>query len=834
MSLQSFGDDVVSSIRRIRRHPRNPLILVFMLAVAVGSMMGIFDLAYRALHDGLPYEHPERIVVAGDKVSSFLVSGYNWQPNPFANTIFDRLAEFHLETAELDSASGSKRLLIACITPQFFSVLGVRMELGSDLPDAPAPSPQSVISWLPIVISHNTWRTYFDSDQRIVGREISLKLLSPYHFQVVGVAPPGVRFPTGVDAWVPEHLVSSSMIQTAAPPNWSNATVGRLRPDISVAVAETAIRSWPQKNQMWVWNNTAQLISLRQFLVGEFYNLGPLLWLAAIFFLALTIAAVASIFHLEYEERREEFRIRRILGATPRRLFRTLNIETILILSLALALSFLVRYALTRFTLTYLHLPFELRVGSTGIDVILAFGTAGAVAALIGIGQGRGLQAFAFFNKLRDNTDSGAYQSPAVLKFHFPLQVVPATIILIAAILLVRGAYTLIRTDPGLKPAGVFVCEAALPYNQEQYMFSGIDRNLPPKERDQQAKARLEQFRRQMSSYFSLIIRQIKGHAGVTDAGVLSIAPYSGYPAGTQGIYVSRTLERPSSTVMITAHLVSMSSGAVPALGMKLLYGRNFTGELDDLADQDTVVINEALAERIGPGAASLSQFIIPQAQGPVPARIVGIVQNVHDTDLFTPAEPTVYYPLSQYGISDVDIVFRMSRSMPFQDAYSLLRSSVRSVVPGAITTRFESMDDMVQSAGTLTRYCSYFLSALAVLGVFVAGICAWVRSIAEVRRRQHEIGIRLALGAEAGRIVRLIVGGQAKSSLLAACIGAVIAWWFSRLVSYLLNGVNASGISNYVFGIATITTFVSLISIWAVRKRIRQNPRDLIGKQSF
>jgi ABC-type antimicrobial peptide transport system permease subunit len=315
---------------------------------------------------------------------------------------------------------------------------------------------------------------------------------------------------------------------------------------------------------------------------------------------------------------------------------------------------------------------------------------------------------------------------------------------------------------------------------------------------------------------------------------VISLAPYRGYPTGNLNVYVSHEPQQSSNSKLLFPHMVSMSPGATRALGMRLIYGRAFGDETKEAPERDTVIINEAMAERLGPGASALGQYVILGGSGLPPARIVGIVQNVHEADLFAPVEPTAYFPFSQYGLPDVDLVFHTSRSMDFQEAHSLIESSVRSVVPGAILLKFSTLEDMVWSAGRLTRYGAYFLLALAVLGVFVAGICSWVRIVADARRREHEIGIRLALGAEAGQLVRLMVGGHVRLSLLAASMGAVIAWWFSRLVGFLLYGVNASGVSNYALSIIAITSYVLLISSWAVRGTVRRSPGDLIRLRSF
>jgi putative ABC transport system permease protein len=585
---------------------------------------------------------------------------------------------------------------------------------------------------------------------------------------------------------------------------------------------------------MWIWNDVFHLVPLREFLVGKFYHLGPLLWLVTIFFLILTAAAAVSIFGLEVQERDGEFTVRKMLGATPGRLFRSLNIEMTGILLSALAASLVVRFAVLRVTVGYLQLPFSFHSTATWRDLVMATGAVGTIAIWMAVAQGRALGVFGSGSQSLGKPPDREKGLRAIAGLRFPLQVVPATILLVTAVFLVRSAYAIKRIDPGVRASGAFVGEVVLPYEWGQYVFGGIDPHLTTDERDRQVKIKSGQFHQQMDSYFSLMLQSIRGRAGVTDAGVISLAPYRGYPAGNLNVYVSHEPQQSSNSKLVFPHMVSMSSGAMRALGMRLIYGRNFSDQTKEAPDRDTVIINEAMAERLGPGASALGQYVILGGPGSRPARIVGIVQNVHEADLFAPVQPTAYFPFSQYGLPDVDIVFHTSRSMDFQEAHSLIESSVRSVVPGAILLRFSALEDMVWSAGTLTRYSAYFLMALAVLGVLVAGICSWARIVADTRRREHEIGIRLALGAEAGQLVRLIVSDHVKSSLLSASMGAVIAWWFARLVGFLLYGVNASGVTNYALSIIAITAYVLLISSWAVRGTARRNPGDLIRLRSF
>jgi hypothetical protein len=268
----AISDDVVASLRRILRHPQNYVLLVLALAVSLGCVIGLFDVARELLHGRLPYRDPDRLVVGDDTLTSlYLFNTETFQPNPLLDSVFEKAAMYHLESANLNTAAVPQRILVASITPQFFSTLGVGMELGQDFADRPLPSPHSRMPWLPVVISHRLWSNAFGRDPEVVRKSVTLDI-RPHHFQVVGVAPPGVSFPPGVDAWIPEHSHSFSIIQTARVSPVLSGSIGLLPSGFSASTANSRIRTWRQRSRAgWagpLGNVNVQLLPIREFLGG--------------------------------------------------------------------------------------------------------------------------------------------------------------------------------------------------------------------------------------------------------------------------------------------------------------------------------------------------------------------------------------------------------------------------------------------------------------------------------------------------------------------------------------------------------------------------------------
>jgi len=810
---------------------------VLILAMGIGSTIGIFDVAHQALHGVLPYRHPDRIAVAVSGLR--LYSPHGFEPNPSLQTIFERCAAYYTESANLDSGSGPQRIQIARVTPQFFSTLGVAM-LGPGFSMSIPPGPAPKVAWLPIVISDRLWRTCFASDKGILNHSLELDIY-PNHFQVVGIAPPGVSFPPGVDAWLPTESLTGSVFQSPDPPG-SSSTIGLLRSGLSMASAEARIRAWPLPS--WYvagpTYKTVHLISLPDFLGGELYHLGLILWLATIFFLVLTIMAAMSIFQIELEARRQEFSIRSMLGASPRRLHASFSLDIGLVLLSALIASCLVRYVLSRVTARYLSLPRGLPASVGGIAVAMAVGAVGIVFIATVMGQGRGLvpnsrPVFSISRVWGSKPIKSATKPHTVSRPSFPVQITLAAVVLTTAALVARSAYNLMHIDPGLQPQNAFVCEVALPSSFGKSALKPPDPKLPLEERKKANQASFKKISQLSNMHFTLILQRLGTNAGVVSDGVISVAPYRGYRGLGMDSYYSRTPwiprpEQPPPANIIHQTLArTMSPGAIPALGMRLIYGNNFSMEG---ADQPTVIVNQTLAEDLGPGSSALGQYIqiYPfQIQGFPPARIIGIVNNVHETGLYSPPQPTVYCPFNEHGQPQVDMVVRTSHNVSGQDILHVIQASVQAIAPDATVSNFSSLSERVQSAGKLTRYCAYYLLALAWLSVFLAGICAWSRSICEIHRRKQEIGIRMALGGTPGNIVQLVLIRGLTLTAIAALAGVIVAWWFSHVLSYLFYGVKLSDPVSYLIGITTIIGFVFIVQAWSIKNAVQCNPSDLM-----
>ncbi|MGH9393015.1 MAG: ABC transporter permease, partial [Terriglobales bacterium] len=689
------------------------LALAAAIGLGLGGAIGIFNAAYSLAHPRLPFYQPDRLVVADYPASAFVTSRQDWKPHPESPHVFVDSAEYRLKTDFLEVGSSTRPVMIACATPQFFSVLGVRMALGQGLEHTSAPRPDRQIAWMPIVISYDVWQQELASDPNILGREVHLQRMYPYVFQVIGVAPPGFRFPAGVDGWVPEHVFAPSLIQTAAPPDTFGVSVARLRPGVSLREAEAAIHAWGRGYRHWVWRDgAARLQSMREWLGGAYFPLGALLWGIIFLFFPLVVATGASLGRHDLSGRQAEFTIKHSLGATAGRLLRTLALELAGGLALAAALGAGVGIGLMRWATRQLGIAPAWGRGPAWMDLALAAASLGAIATLVLVPQAGalGLQP-----KRPPQTLEPVGRRGRMAGLRPQVAIATATLIVAAALL--QSAHRLATIDPGVEPRGTYISVVYLPYPEGKLTVHPSDYALSVDAFTHVYNARVREFERLMGIQYARILDRVRASPGVRSAGVISSPPYSGYPWQGYSVMVASTPSRADLHNTLSPHLVSITPGTLPTLGTRLVYGSYFSNRAD--ANRNTVIVNESFARQIGPGATCLGTYVAaPEDEDPL-SRIIGVVADVHEQDLLDLPVPTVYYPFSNFGRMDAAVVVHATGSPSVRAIRSLVEASARAVVPGATVASARSLSEMVSAAAAPTRFAAFLLLAMALTGIF-------------------------------------------------------------------------------------------------------------------
>ncbi|MGH9414570.1 MAG: FtsX-like permease family protein [Terriglobales bacterium] len=814
--------------RRALRRPSTALAFILAVAIALGGIVGAFDVAYAVAHRPLPFRDPARIAVAGESAGGMLISGYTWKENPRAPEIFSNLAGYHVQSDFITSGR-SQPILLAQVTTGFFKLLGVRMALGHSLPAGLIPMEENLPPQ-PAIISHHLWISRFGSSPGVIGREISDERLYPYHFRIVGVAPRAMDYPSGVDIWTRESPFHyGSLIQSAAAPSWRYVVIGRLKPGISIAAAEAAIASWPRNQELWVWAGTSALQPLSGVLAGSAYRLSPQLWLLSLILLVTAAAAAFSICNREFEVRLAGLKIRQVLGASSGRLLGTLCVELVAALALAVPAAVLIGTGSARIIAHALSAPVGLTPGMAVIDMAIAAGVLGLIAALVTLRYAYGLGILRFqwlWASARVRQAAPRSGLPVRLR----LQVVAATVLLVLAVLLVSGAYSLAHLDPGVRADGLSVAAVDLPFSEMRYMANNAPAD--PKTNVVSAAAgrrAAKEFYRRTALDIARIRRQVASYPGVTSVAVMTSAPFTVKTLLTVGELVSPVSDPPPSSLAmlqeVSAHPVGITEGTLRELGIRMLYGRYLTK-----GDRFAVVINLAMAKSLGPGASALGKYVAqPGFNDRAWDRVVGIVRNTRQHNLLAPATPTFYFLLSTAAVPSVDLVVRARAGLPTPDLREWIQSAAQHIVPGSTVLRLANMDSLVRASSQPLRRAAFLLLALALPGLAMAAICAWGQADGELRRRRGEAGIRLALGARPARLACVMLYREMAYAIAAAAVGACLAWWISGVIVLQFPGATVH-FSAFALSVAVIVVLEFAVALPTLLSSLRRDPGELIA----
>ncbi|MGH9394035.1 MAG: hypothetical protein ACRD1E_07680, partial [Terriglobales bacterium] len=291
-------------------------------------------------------------------------------------------------------------------------------------------------------------------------------------------------------------------------------------------------------------------------------------------------------------------------------------------------------------------------------------------------------------------------------------------------------------------------------------------------------------------------------------------------------VVVTRTLPAgPPYLNPIDAHLVSIGAGAARTLGLRSAHG----SRIEDIGAPGKVFVNQAMADLLGGDAASLGQYVTQFGLG-APVRIAGVVENVHETNIFAVPIPTVYYPFAEFGVSDADLVVRLRRGLSASDASAVIGRAAASSMAGIVVSPARSMPAMIADASSVTRFTALFLMWLGLGGLLTVALGAWGEAAAMVRRNSHDLAVRLALGAAPARLAGRMVLSHAAAGLGAVAAGAAAAWGFSRVIGFLYHGFQP-GAAGFLLGAAGVEIYVVIISGGALLRGLRQDPRTLLNR---
>ena len=790
--MRSFLRDLRFGLRLLRRDLGFTIAAIVILAVGIGANTAIFTVASALLLRAFPYRDPQQLVSlqVKDKTEDHEATLARFELIRDRNRSFQSVAAWATDTLNLTGQGEPLQVSVGRVSPNFFALLGVEPQLGRSFADDEGrPEGRPVV-----VLSDAMWRTRFGADRNIVGQSVNLDG-TPH--TVVGILPAGVQYPFvgQTDVWIPRYFEL-----TLIPPQRLRQGVGylgmlaRLRPGTTLTQAEAELgvlnEQYRQQNPTAPDASTAVTVlaaPLRDVVVADVRGKVLLLSGAVAVVLLIACANVASLLLSRALGRKREIAVRTALGATRSTILRQLLTESLVLALAAGILGIGLSWIATRALITWgaSQLPQGIPIGMDLRVLLFTLAVSLITGVLFGIFPALQLANTELHTTLREEgRGSSAGHTRARLNSLLVVgQVALSLLLLIGAALLLRSYARLLRIDPGLDPHNVLTMNISLPTVKYAKPQQQID-------------------------FFDELLRRITDVPGVRSAAISATLPLSSkritpmLPEGQQNVPLA---QRPFIDIE------AISPQWLDAMRVPLRAGRAFTAA-DNAHAPKVVIVNETFARQFWPDQNPIGKHVII-GRWPDAAEVVGVSADVKNRGLAQEPQAQVYIPFPQLPWSNMNLLVRTA--VPPQNLTSAIRAQIATVDPDQPVTGIQSVDELMDTSRTQPRFTMTLLGifsmtalGLAVIGIY--GVLAY-----SVAQRQHELGIRMALGAQSADILRLVVRQGLILAGSGIAVGIVAALLLTKVMSSLLYKVSARDLATFALtpmlflAIALVTSYV-------------------------
>lgn len=788
--MQTIWQDLRYGARTLLKQPGFTLVAVITLALGIGANAAIFSVVNTVLLRPLPYAEAERLMMIREtklpQFPEFSVAPGNFLDWKKQNTVFERLVAYRGASFNLIGTGEPERLRGMQVSEGFMDMLGVQPQLGRDfLLEEDQPGRNQVV-----VLSHGLWQRRFGGDPKLLNQSITL---SGQPYTIIGVMPAGFRFGSSeTELWTPMAFTAQQAQQHGG--HYISA-LGQLKPGVPLTqaqaelstIAERLAQQYPESNTGW----NVKLTPLLEFTVREIKPALLVLLGAVAFVLLIACANVANLLLARAAARQKEIAIRTSLGAGRGRIVRQLLTESVLLalagggLGLALA-------AWGTDVLLKLAPPDLPRVSDVALDWrVVAFTLALTLLTGVLFGLVPALQASkpnlneTLKDAGRGSTEGGRRQ--LIRSSLVVLEVASALVLLVGAGLLIKSFLRLQQVDPGFNPKNTLTASVALP--QKKY----------PEEKQQAA-------------FYQQLLEKISALPGVQAAATAVVVPLSGndYVLGFEIEGRPKVENQPST------NYYAVSADYFKAMGIPLLRGRVFTDR--DTADTTRVaVINESMAQKFFPHEDPLGKRI-HVTNGPTTYReIVGIVGDVKEYGLDRATPLQTYEPFLQKPNSSMFLIVRAAGDPA--NLSGAIRREVLSLDKEQPVASLRTLEQLIATTIAQQQFSMTLLGVFAAVALLLSAIGIYGVLSYAVTQRTNEIGIRMALGADQGAVLKLVVGQGMLLTLTGIGAGLVAALALTRVLATLLFGVSAT--DPLTFGaIALLLMLAALLACWIPARR--------------
>jgi putative ABC transport system permease protein len=767
--------DLRYSIRTLLRQPGFTVVAVLTLALAIGANTAIFSVVNTVLLRALPFQNPEQLVSIGKSASSEGLPGlaaYEYLAWSQKSKDFASLGAYSSDNFNLTGQGQPERVSSGQVTASFFTTLGVAPLRGRVfLPDEDKPGNSQAV-----IIGESYWQRRFGRSESILGSTLTLDDKS---YVVVGIMPRTLRFPNEYDLWVP--LALDPTRETQGDMVTLVEVVGRLKSNASIEHAQSELTLLSQQSSQERTDkfpvNPTEILPLHQFLVTGIRRTVLLLWAAVGLVMLLACVNVASLMLSRTASRQREMAVRAAVGARRWQLVRQLLVESILLGVAAGAVGIVIALWCKGVIASLVPEGFASAVhdlNATSMDWrVFAFTLSLSIVTGIVFGLVPALMA-SKPNLVRSFRDSGprsllGFGLRSVKGWLVVAELALAMVLLLSAGLLVRSFNQRNSIDLGFTRQNVLSLRYDLPRSKYSTPAQAI-------------------------SFHNELLERVKAQPGVDSAGIISHKPLSEFSiVAFMGIEGQGRFDRKKDKPVGVG---AVAGNYFRAMQIPLLAGRVYDDR--DLADSPKVgIVNQAFAQRYFGGDNAIGKHVGFGCKADLCRTIVGIVGNIRQESLTDDAVPELYVPATQMALNSMTLLVHTSVD-PLSVA-NTVRSQVLAIDPNEPIYDVRTIDQRVMEALSVSRALMFLFSAFAMLALILAGVGIYGLVSYSVSQRTHEIGIRIALGAQSGHVLRLILRTGVILALSGIVIGVAGAIALTRFLTSLLYGVTATDTRTFV-----------------------------------
>ena len=810
--METFLKDVTYGVRTLRKSPAFALTALITLALGIGASTAIFSVVNAVLLRPLPYANADRLVIINSEMRNRKVKDFPFPPGDIKDlrdqvSTMDAIAGVITFRQPLTEPNAEpEQVQTALVTNNLPSILGARIELGRDFneddatplpPQPPGPQPANAppppIVDVYVLLTHDYWVRRFGGDRSVIGRVFDL---GGSRAHVVGVLAPGFELllpPRFHVVRTPDLLVASRIDFTnGSRINVIFRLIGRLKPGATLgaaqgqldAVAADLRKRIPIKQTAGVY---WQVTSLRTELVTDVRPALLALMGAVLFVLLIACANVANLILVRTSRRERELAVRAAFGGSRARLVRQMLSEA-LVLSVAGAALGLVVARIGVALLTVVG-PQDLpHIGAVGLDVgVLAFAMLAAVGAASLFGVIPALRASRpnVMATLRQSGRTSELGGGRILRNSVvTAEVALAFVLLIGGGLMFRSFLALANTDPGFDPRGLLTFSV------------------------QNARARTNETR---AAYQRALHDRLAAIPGVTAVTAVSPLPLDGQLANVRW-GTEAAVRDPAAFRQANAH--SVIPGYFAAMRTPIIAGRDF-GDAENQVASQAVIVDNLMADSVWPGEQAVGKrlYVRYRADTAEWVNVIGVVRHQRHESLAQEGRMAMFIPDGEFGFGFASTWVVRTDGDPLR-LTSAVRKAVAELDPTTPVADLRPMSAYVGEARASTRFALVLIGAFAVIAVVLSGVGLYGVLSTSVRQRTAEIGVRMALGAPARGIFRLVIGQGVRLSVAGIAVGFAAALALTRVMRSMLVGVAPTDPATFA-AVALLFFAIAVVACW-------------------